>query len=398
MADRTRRANGAGSVTTRPDGALIVRVTDPATGQRHKRIVQRGIRDDGRPETPAQHRQRGDKALAKLLADTAASSRPRHAMPTFAEFATCWLNGRRDFKLTTRDHYERIIRLYLIPTIGSVRLDQLTVEHVNKLDADMASAQRAKGRTTRGHARTTLTVILKAAHEDGLLTEVVTTRARKLRSDAPREIDVERLDALDGGEMRRLLVAARDSRYEPLIAVMGLLGLRIGEALGLGWDCIDLTAGELRVRRNLTRAGNATALTSPKTKHCVREVHLDPALVSSLRRWKATQAAERIATPLWVDEHKFPAVFTDEAGRLISHGAVRSALDRCAAAAGLPHVNPHALRHSAGSIALDAGVPIPEVSRMLGHANPAITMGVYAHALGDGTRATNAVAAAVGAW
>lgn len=91
-------------------------------------------------------------------------------------------------------------------------------------------------------------------------------------------------------------------------------------------------------------------------------------------------------------------VFTDEAGRNISHGAVRSALDRSTATAGLPHVNPHKLRHSAGSIALDAGVPIPDVSRMLGHANPAITMSVYAHALGDGSRAPSAVAAAVGAW
>jgi len=47
--NRARRANGEGSITARPDGALILRVTRP-NGSRSKRIVHRGVRDDGQPE------------------------------------------------------------------------------------------------------------------------------------------------------------------------------------------------------------------------------------------------------------------------------------------------------------------------------------------------------------
>jgi integrase len=44
----------------------------------------------------------------------------------------------------------------------------------------------------------------------------------------------------------------------------------------------------------------------------------------------------------------------------------------------------HKLRHGAASLLLNEGVPIPVVSRYLGHANPGITMKVYAHMI-DGT-------------
>ena len=47
-------------------------------------------------------------------------------------------------------------------------------------------------------------------------------------------------------------------------------------------------------------------------------------------------------------------------------------------------LTPHKLRHGAASLLLNEGVPVPLVSRYLGHANPGITMKVYAHVL-DGT-------------
>lgn len=43
----------------------------------------------------------------------------------------------------------------------------------------------------------------------------------------------------------------------------------------------------------------------------------------------------------------------------------------------------HGLRHTAGSIALAAGVPLIVVSRQLGHANPQVTATIYAHLLSD---------------
>jgi integrase len=45
----------------------------------------------------------------------------------------------------------------------------------------------------------------------------------------------------------------------------------------------------------------------------------------------------------------------------------------------------HALRHSAATALVDAGVPLPTVSRILGHARASITLDVHGHALPDST-------------
>lgn len=51
----------------------------------------------------------------------------------------------------------------------------------------------------------------------------------------------------------------------------------------------------------------------------------------------------------------------------------------------------HTLRHSHGSHRLAAGVPLPDVSKRLGHTNPQVTATVYAHALpGHDDRAAKA--------
>lgn len=98
--------------------------------------------------------------------------------------------------------------------------------------------------------------------------------------------------------------------------------------------------------------------------------------------------------------HLMPThVFTDEAGRPLPGHRVNSALGRIASAAGLGAVNPHKLRHSAASLMLAEGTDVAAVGTVLGHASPAVTMSVYAHALSARkVAATDAIAAAVGDW
>src|SRR4051794_10386355 len=57
--------------------------------------------------------------------------------------------------------------------------------------------------------------------------------------------------------------------------------------------------------------------------------------------------------------------------------------DQAAAAAGLPGLTPHELRHTAASLAVAAGANVKAVQRMLGHASAAMTLDVYAGLFGD---------------
>lgn len=70
---------------------------------------------------------------------------------------------------------------------------------------------------------------------------------------------------------------------------------------------------------------------------------------------------------------------------------------RTARDAGLPVISLHQARHAFGSYLIHKGLPIPVVSRLLGHADPAITMAIYAHALETGSKdAVTAALQAVG--
>jgi integrase len=63
---------------------------------------------------------------------------------------------------------------------------------------------------------------------------------------------------------------------------------------------------------------------------------------------------------------------------------------------GLPVMTMHSLRHLHASLLLEAGLPVPQVSKRLGHATPAITMSIYAHVMRqDDDAATTAISKAL---
>ena len=108
-------------------------------------------------------------------------------------------------------------------------------------------------------------------------------------------------------------------------------------------------------------------------------VDLDPTTVAVLRRWSATQKAERLAWgPAWADSGY---VFTNEDGQPVGTEAVDNRFRRTTKAAGVPKIRLHDLRHTHASLMLKAGVPVHVVSRRLGHASAALTLSVYSHVL-----------------
>ena len=147
-----------------------------------------------------------------------------------------------------------------------------------------------------------------------------------------------------------------------------LTGLRQGEALGLRWGDVDVHEGAIRVRRQLGLHGE---LSEPKTQAAKRDVPIPPSLARLL-------AEHRLASRHSADDD---LVFCTTTGtphnpRNIYRRGLRPAL----AAAGLPHLRWHDLRHVAASLLIAQGASVGHVSRLLGHANPAITLSTYSHA------------------
>jgi len=162
----------------------------------------------------------------------------------------------------------------------------------------------------------------------------------------------------DRGELRKLLLAARDGHPRDflLVALLGLNGLRVSEAIGA--DVLDLgSSGGHRTLR-VTRKGRKRGI-----------IPLAPIVCSSVDEF----LAGRTEGPLLPRLHSSGAVLDPLAGisRQTAYERVRHLADWSGVN---PELSPHSLRRSFVTLALQDGVPLHQVQLAVGHANPATTM------------------------
>ncbi len=149
---------------------------------------------------------------------------------------------------------------------------------------------------------------------------------------------------LSQGEVKRLLDAIRNARYQALAMVMYGAGLRISEALVLEVSDVDAARSVIHVRHG---KGDKA-----------RETKLSPILYQWLRTyWSRTRP-------------RMPYLFANARGQLPNQATVRQALAKAAQEAGIKRrVTPHVLRHSFATHLLEEGADIRVVSALLGHAS-----------------------------
>lgn len=177
-------------------------------------------------------------------------------------------------------------------------------------------------------------------------------------------------------ELARLLDVARGYKHHLVIRVLALTGMRLGEALGLRWQDVDLERRTLTVRQSVNvRARKVNDRL--KTAASYRTLALDRETVELLVERKRGRGATKVAALGGL-------IFCAEDGRPVRAESVRAALGRALRKAGLAHIRVHDLRHTAGSLMLDAGQPLATVSAFLGHSSTATTAAVYSHPVRKG--------------
>jgi integrase len=185
------------------------------------------------------------------------------------------------------------------------------------------------------------------------------------------------MTALSGAQFQRLLARTQGSRWHPLWVLIGSTGLRKGEALGLGWQDVDLEARKLIVRRALQRQpGIGVVFVPPKSAKSRRTVYLSELACGALRAQRRSQELCRLKAEDWLDSG---LVFTDLKGYPLESGEVNRALTQELRQAGLPHIRVHDLRHTTASILLEAGTHPKIVQDLLGPSTIRLTLDTYSH-------------------
>ena len=259
--------------------------------------------------------------------------------------------------------------------IGSLPLAAVTVDIV----AEWSAANEAVlAKTTASIALLTLRSVLRFAVRRGWL--AVNPVNLLEPSEKPRWRP-GKVAILEGDDLARVL--DQTGRYRPLYEVMAYSGLRLGEALGLTWADVDHDGEVLRVHCQLTRYQEHGPL---KTEASRREVELAPAVLKLFRDL-------RLATP-WKGPDD--PVFTNTIGRPLDYRKVGTAFREAVRRSGVRRdgrLSLHSLRHGYSSLLIASGLDVVFVSRQLGHANPSVTPGVYAHLFARREHAERAKAA-----
>jgi len=264
---------------------------------------------------------------------------------------------------SSRRRYERLVRRFVIPKLGSHAARAITTAVLREWLAELAAAGVARS-TLIGIRAITLQA-LRSAEADGIamLGPLDTRRLKISRSATPPRP----MQPVTAAELEQLLKAS-EWPWRALWAILGYAGLRIGEGLGLQWTDIDLAAGRLTI----ARAAADGKLVIPKTRGSAAEIPvlapLEAVLADYRPAWRMNTAgllfATRCSTPYRADD--------------VRRRVWYPLLERL----GLARRGFHQLRHGLPQQLFDLGLSADVVQRVMRHGSLAVT-NRYSHRSDD---------------
>jgi integrase len=353
---------GRGSVYYRKDRKRWVAQLDLGYDEHGKRSLWRYMAPADQPDAYAD-------AKAKLARAIVERGRGVDLVPhdqSTAEYLDYWLEQvvRPGRAPRTLESYSSVVRLHLSPALGKVPIRSLSPVDV----VSMFGRMRAKGLGARTQelAYAVLHSALRQAVKWGLTSANVCDRV-----DKPKYKTVEKA-TFTPAEVATFLRAIQGDRLEALWIVALALGLRRGEVTGLRWQDVDLAAGVIRSAYQLQRVEGRHVLRKHKTARSKRTLPLSPYVAEALRAHRVRQLEERLrAGERWADT--LGLVFTTPVGNPLDGSRVSERFKELIQGAGLPDLDLHDLRHTAGSLLASLGTPAPVIRDLLGHSQLATT-------------------------
>lgn len=273
---------------------------------------------------------------------------------------------------STRKRYREAIERHIVPQIGGIMLSQLTVPAVQHM-CNVCSRKGLSPKTVRMVHGT-----LHAALEKAVKLQIIRNNVADC-CDLPR-IAMTEMNPLKDDSLMVFLNTIRGDMFEQLFYVDVFTGLRLGEIMGLSWDCVDFKAGTIRVYRQLQKGrekGQGFHFT--QTKNSKGRI-IQPAVqvMEVLHQVRTKQMEWKLrAGATWNNRNNL--VFTNETGGNLSDVSIRKHFKNIVRAMQRPEVRFHDLRHTFATLSIQNGTDIKTVSQELGHATVAFTLDRYGH-------------------
>jgi integrase len=320
--------------------------------------------------------------LAKIARDKArvAIANRDYATPgklTVGEFLLSWIdNHEKRLKPTTAHKYRQLIRLYLIPQLGSVKITDLRPTHIENFYSYYTTNNGVNGQVLAPSTVAQCGAILKkalkyAVEVEGLMSFNPATRV-PLPKGAGKSNNPWSMD-----ELNSFLDVASEHRLYFFFRLSAFTGARRGELLALRWPDFD-GKSIMITKSRLEVAGVAFEQLSTKGgSNGQRRVILDSETIDLFNSHRKRQLQERILIGEHWQDGDF--VFTQENGLPLDPGTPSHLFGKMIKKAGLRNIRLHDLRHLHATELLRLGEPLHVVAQRLGHRDAMVTATIYAH-------------------
>ncbi|MBQ9320618.1 MAG: site-specific integrase [Acidaminococcaceae bacterium] len=277
------------------------------------------------------------------------------------EFMKVYLKPKYRPQTFERTKYtaKKLLPIYALP------LDQITADQIQALYNSYADELKPAS-IYKIHK------LLQAAFKKALITR----RILRNPMDAvePPKVTQEEITIFSFTELLRLFRTLRKKEwryYSTFFHLLLVTGMRIGELIALRFEDIDFEKREIHIcQTKVGRTGNE--FNEPKTKAGNRYIPiLYDKTLDRIRKLRQKGNLTRLTGYL----------FQTRSGNALNYNNIRRDWVEICEEAGIELKHIHAFRHTFATTALAKGIPVLEVSRILGHSNATTTLNMYGHAM-----------------
>ena len=300
---------------------------------------------------------------------------------TVGEFLVTWIdNHEKRLKPTTAHKYRQLIRLYLVPQLGAVKITDLRPMHVENFYSYYALNNGVSGQILAASTISQCGAILKKALKYAVEVEGLLSFNPATRVPLPKGIG-KSFTPWSMDELNTFLDVASEHRLFFFFRLSAFTGARRGELLALRWSDFD-SKSIMITKSRLEVAGIAFEQLSTKGgTNGQRRVVLDSETIELFNAHRKRQLQERLSLGAnWQDDN---FVFTQENGLPLDPGTPSHLFGKLSVKAGLRGIRLHDLRHLHATELLRLGEPLHVVAQRLGHRDAMVTATIYAHVSND---------------
>ena len=400
---KSKSANGAGGIRRRSDGTYEARL-----------LI--GYQDNGKPKRVSFYGKTEKEVRKKLTEAVHQKDEGTYCDKnsiTFCEWMERWLEvyAKPGIKPSTYTSYKTYVNGHIKPYFRKTKLQDVQPDMLQQFINSKSTGGRLDGKSGGNSAKTVLNIrnmihaALKQANINGLVNRNAAdfVKAPKQQKKEMRVLTIE--------EQERLTAAANNDKYGCPIVLALYTGMRIGEVLALKHEdvCLDKDEAVIHVRTSIKREykDSSTAdyevfndsedkktvlmRSTPKTFSSKRDIPLVPEAIEVIRKQLEIIESDKETAGMAYNDYGF--IFANAIGQPFDQRTYADHFNRIVAAAGIEKVIQlgtndvsvgfHTLRHTFATRAVENGMDILVLSRILGHSSPTTTLNKYGHVLYD---------------